>query len=154
MWAGGKWHPPGRAAVQDTREPVRYDLFGVVGGEAFEVVDPGQGGASPILCARDKVQALSQGARTKPEIPGLAVGRRRVDGRAAGRAECLAAPIAAFGNLHIDRWRARQQTKTALDCRNDNAECRAGQDLAIPTVAQLDGRGIDFRLESQRAAKA
>src|SRR5262245_30780020 len=104
MWAGGKWHPPGRAAVQDTREPVRYNLFGVVGGEAFEVVDPGQGGASPILCARDKVQALSQGARTKSEIPGLAVGRRRVDGRAAGRPDGVARPLPLSGVLPVDRW--------------------------------------------------
>ena len=81
-------------------------------------------------------------------------GRRRIDRRAATRAEGLQARIAAVGGgLQVERWLSGHLERVAGH-RDRNAERRAGAGLAIGAVADHDLLRVGLAFDGDGAAMA
>src|SRR6185312_1356114 len=101
-------------------------------------------------------EMLALAHRAEAQAVGLRVlaHARRVDRRAAARAEGMAAPGPRIGGLHIGRRLAGEQPERARLGRDGDAEGRAGQGLAVCTATHAGLLGISFGLEADEPAMA
>src|SRR5262249_33384955 len=84
--------------------------------------------------------------------PPFALGRRRIDGRSAARAERVGAPRAAVGGLYVDLGLAAENAERGRRRGHVRAERRASELLAVGAMADANGARIDLRRKRDLAA--
>lgn len=109
-------------------------------------VDPGQGGTVPDLLRRAQLRALGDGADAQ-RINGWIFRCTGGNRRAAVAAEHVSALAPAFCRLDVTLRVTAQQPERFRWGRYIGAKSGSADGLAIGTVADADGVGIDRRLE-------